>query len=493
MAFRISRASSRSISVNFAASRVQDGNQISIVVGPNGVGKTRLLAAIANRFRERKSSGGLKDSLVDFKVDLASTSLAAPSRVVAQTFSPFSRFPVDRRQLMRFKEYLNDEQEKYVAIGFTRGMGIRGSVSKDAVGRIVRKLVTRPDQAVPLGIALRGLGFHERLELWYAPTPGSNGLDLSGKNESRAQWLNEVSRFLESIDGRDRVYSEHLRVKRELSDKSEVRETIAREIEEALHLVLSLERKPVRGSSTSSRPQFLIDLQLGQQLSAQTRQLLKALVTLNRFGILRLQDCNFYPDGSRRDWSQDSLMDLNGASAAFDITDASSGEQQLLSSLFGLVAEAEDHCLILMDEPELSLHPSWQTQFLDLLQEALKGFKGCHVIIATHSALLAQRARELKLDIVNLGGSRFRGEVGLDSRPSVDQTLLETFGLAVRDSAYVSRLLLSIVLEAEASPTRSDAGRAKLKILKAIYDSAAVKDEHVSELIDDAIQLIGIQ
>lgn len=493
MAFRIFRASSNLISVGFALSRSKEGNQISIVVGPNGVGKTRLLAAIANRFRERKGSGGLKDSLADFKVDLAPTSLAAPSRVVAQTFSPFSRFPADRRQLMRFKEYLNDEQEKYVAIGFTRGMGIRGSVSKDAVGRIVRKLVTRPDQAVPLGVALKGLGFHERLELWYASTPGSSGLDLSGGNKSRAQWRNDVSRFLESIESRDRVYSEQLRVKRELSDKSEVRETTVREIEESLHLVLSLESKPVRGSATSSRPQFMVDLRLERQLSAQTRQLLKALVTLNRFGILRLQDCNFYPDGSRRDWSQDSLADWKGASPAFDITDASSGEQQLLSSLFGLVAEAEDDCLILMDEPELSLHPSWQTQFLDLLLEALKGFKGCHVIIATHSALLAQRARELKLDIVNLGRSGFQDADGLAARPSVDQTLLETFGLAVRDSAYVSRLLLSIVLDAESAPDWSEMARAKLRALKDIYDSAAVKDEHVSELIEDALQLIGSQ
>ena len=116
MAFRIFRASSNSISVGFAVSRSKEGNQISIVVGPNGVGKTRLLAAIANKFRERKGSGGLKDSLADFKVELASTSLVAPSRVVAQTFSPFSRFPADRRQLMRFKEYLNDEQEKYLSL-----------------------------------------------------------------------------------------------------------------------------------------------------------------------------------------------------------------------------------------------------------------------------------------------------------------------------------------------------------------------------------------
>lgn len=493
MVFCISSASSNLIKVDFAARRVNEGNQISIVVGPNGVGKSRLLAAIAMRFRERKGSVGLKDSLADFKVVLASTSLKTPSRVVAQTFSPFSRFPADRRQMMSFKEYLSEGQENYVAIGFTRAMGVRGSVSKDAVGRIVRKLVTRPEQAVPLGVALRGLGFHEHLELWYRATPGSFGLDLSAANKSRTQWEEEVRHFLEAIEGRDRVYSEQLRVKRELSDKSEVRDTTVREIEESLHLVLTLDSKLGSNNAGTQRPKFKVDLPLEGKLSDETRDLLKALVTLNRFGILRLQDCNFFPNGSRLEWSQDSQMHLTGASPAFEITDASSGEQQLLSSLFGLVAEAEDDCLILMDEPELSLHPSWQTQFLDLLLEAIKGFKGCHVIIATHSALLAQRAFELKLDIVNLGSSGFRNEGGLASRPSVEQTLLETFGLAVRDSAYVSRLLLSIVLDAEKSPARSKAARIKLQMLKTIYDSAVLKDTHVTMLINDALQLTGIE
>ena len=218
MVFRISRVSSNSINVDFAASGVKVGNQISIVVGPNGVGKSRLLAAIAIRFRERKGSAGLKDSIAGFKVELGSTSTETPSRVVAQTFSPFSRFPSDRRQQVRFKEYLGADQYNYVAIGFTRGMGIRGSVAKDAVGRIVRKLVTRPDQAVPLGLALKGLGFYERLELSFGATPGSLGLDLSGESKSRNQWRKEISKFLEAIENRDRVYSEQLRVKRELLD-----------------------------------------------------------------------------------------------------------------------------------------------------------------------------------------------------------------------------------------------------------------------------------
>ena len=445
------------------------------------------------RFRERKGSAGLKDSIDGFKVVLGSTSLETPSRVVAQTFSPFSRFPSDRRQQMRFKEYLSAEQEKYVAIGFTRGMGLRGSASKDAVGRIVRKLVTRPDQAVPLGVALNGLGFFERLELWYGATPGSLGLDLSGESKSRNQWRKEISRFLQTIENRDRVYSEQLRVKRELLDKSEVRENTIREIEESLHLILSLNSNIGQNPKASSRLEFKVDLSLSRKISIENTEILKALLTLNRFGILRLQDCNFFPNGSRREWSQDVLTGWDGDLPAFEITEASSGEQQLLSSLFGLVAEAEDDSLILMDEPELSLHPSWQTQFLDLLLAALKGFKGCHVIIATHSALLAQRARELKLDIVNLGRSGFQVADGLAARPSVDQTLLETFGLAVRDSAYVSRLLLSIVLDAEVAPNRSEMARVKLKALRKIYDSAPLQDEYVTGLIEDALQLIGSQ
>lgn len=63
----------------------------------------------------------------------------------------------------------------------------------------------------------------------------------------------------------------------------------------------------------------------------------------------------------------------------------SSGEQHELVLLFILLFYAERDCVVLIDEPELSLHLTWQQQFLpDLMRVvALSGFD---VLIATHSA-----------------------------------------------------------------------------------------------------------
>jgi ABC-type thiamine transport system ATPase subunit len=77
----------------------------------------------------------------------------------------------------------------------------------------------------------------------------------------------------------------------------------------------------------------------------------------------------------------------------------SSGEQHQLVLLFELLFEMQQDSLILIDEPELSLHVRWQKQFISDLKQiiALNNFD---VIIATHSPQLISHWREL---IVSLG------------------------------------------------------------------------------------------
>lgn len=73
----------------------------------------------------------------------------------------------------------------------------------------------------------------------------------------------------------------------------------------------------------------------------------------------------------------------------FDFDNASSGEANILSNLLSLIPLIEDCSLILIDEPEISLHPLWQAKYIDLLNRVLENFSGCHIIIATHSPFLA--------------------------------------------------------------------------------------------------------
>ena len=66
----------------------------------------------------------------------------------------------------------------------------------------------------------------------------------------------------------------------------------------------------------------------------------------------------------------------------------SSGEQCLFLLFLGLISSIEDNSLILIDEPEISLHPSWQQRFVSILHDAFDQYNGCHFIIATHSPLI---------------------------------------------------------------------------------------------------------
>ena len=66
----------------------------------------------------------------------------------------------------------------------------------------------------------------------------------------------------------------------------------------------------------------------------------------------------------------------------------SSGEFDMLATVLSISAAADySHTLVLLDEPELSLHPNWQMTLIDNLDRALKN-KVCHMLIATHSHMI---------------------------------------------------------------------------------------------------------
>lgn len=66
------------------------------------------------------------------------------------------------------------------------------------------------------------------------------------------------------------------------------------------------------------------------------------------------------------------------------LAELSSGEQHELVLIYDLLFTVEEDSLILIDEPELSLHVAWQKQFIADL-ERIQAFKTLRVLIATHS------------------------------------------------------------------------------------------------------------
>ena len=70
-------------------------------------------------------------------------------------------------------------------------------------------------------------------------------------------------------------------------------------------------------------------------------------------------------------------------------TDLSSGEQHELVLLYELLFKVEPNSLVLIDEPELSLHVGWQSKFLEDLKEITK-LADLDILMATHSPDIIQ-------------------------------------------------------------------------------------------------------
>ena len=324
------------------------------------------------------------------------------------------------------------------------------------------------------------------MTLVYATTPLARKIEFDSDN-----WKlhDSVNRYLSSVQGDAKFSPQELPLRREVAPAME--STPPEEARERLADLLTDSILQVRETSAYSSnwrdKSYTLHVDLRRD-DASARQL-HAYLVLSRTGFLRIRNCYLESVSSEEHTWQMALE----SEKRFDITDASSGQQQTLSSLFGIAAEVEDDALLLIDEPELSLHPAWQSSYLDNLRGVLSSRRGCDVYIATHSPLIAQRARELGLEMINLSTHWS----SLDISPvevSVDQILLDDFSVPVRDSTYVAHHLLSLVMRAEREADdgrRADAVMERLIYLQKLYGTSSTQDRKLDKLIADAISLVS--
>lgn len=81
-----------------------------------------------------------------------------------------------------------------------------------------------------------------------------------------------------------------------------------------------------------------------------------------------------------------------------ELTDLSSGEQHEVVLLFELLFKAKENSLVLIDEPEISLHVVWQKAFLKDIEEIIK-LQKIDIVIATHSPFIIDDRWDLTVNL----------------------------------------------------------------------------------------------
>jgi predicted ATP-binding protein involved in virulence len=80
------------------------------------------------------------------------------------------------------------------------------------------------------------------------------------------------------------------------------------------------------------------------------------------------------------------------------LTQLSSGEQHQVVLLYELIFKTQEDVLVLIDEPEISLHVAWQKDFLDDLKRIIE-IQNMVVVVATHSPQIINSQWNLVVDL----------------------------------------------------------------------------------------------
>ena len=199
---------------------------------------------------------------------------------------------------------------------------------------------------------------------------------------------------------------------------------------------------------------------------------------------------NLSIDVKVEDISQDGrniTLFTNSSGDKFDINELSSGEKQLFLRTLAIRMLNPENSIILIDEPELSLHPKWQQRIVDVYR---KIGKNNQIIIATHSPHILGSVRKeniMLLDKDDEGKIVVRtGDELYDSygQPT-DRVLKDIMGLQTTRNPKVFKLLEEVRKIVDRDEYNSDEFKEKYRELKGILSS---KDEDIF-LIDMDIKI----
>ena len=337
----------------------------SVIIGCNGVGKSTLLKemvdffvdlhAYINNFKQKMSSAnkarlkGVKYHIDGVccevirigrtfltKIDdrfLASKKLRVPT-IVACNFGAFDKFPVQKVNGSSQTRY-DVPYYKYV------GAHVNGNmISSSAIAfRLLFALKENMDdrQRQNLSSILDFIGYDHTITLNYS---------IVLKSKKNGSVYDHVLQHVQ----KDKEYSKLT---------SEQRSNKVRELYDFY-----------KNKEFAKQPTCNYDIDIDQNSLAANEDL-NYIYKLKQYDLVQAASVVFYKKGKQ-----------------IASEEMSSGEFAMLSMVLSIsTASSDSHTLILIDEPELSLHPNWQMTIIDNLDRALKD-QVCHLLIATHSHML---------------------------------------------------------------------------------------------------------
>lgn len=170
----------------------------------------------------------------------------------------------------------------------------------------------------------------------------------------------------------------------------------------------------------------------------------------------------------------------------FSIDNASSGEFHFIFNMLNILSYIEQNSLILIDEPEISLHPEWQCRYISVLRKVLSDYPSCHVVIASHSHFLAAELNPESSSITQVinNGKNIIGTIYESDTFgwSVESILYNVFNIKTLRNYYLERDVNKILrLTSDVDANRNEINN----ILEKLDGLNIRKEDPLNDLIND--------
>lgn len=413
-------------------------NHFTVLIGKNGSGKSRFLADLcrsfatmdeelhssAEKLKFRKLRPGFDVTYVISGRKVSVTRergpvffdgadwhrAAKPARVIATTITPFDKFPVSRG-----RSDFSAEHAMYRYLGAKNRVG--QATGSGQLSRVVESLIFATHKLaadrVRLSQVFDLLGYKPRIEIVYRPRFSKKTLEELGTTSGGqpGELLNVLLRnspFRHRFDREGGVDPQRSR---------------------QLHVAVEkLAARIERGRLT-----FEVDFESGYR-TPDLFELYEDISELRSYGLISLSGL---------------MLERRDDNTQIDLKEASSGEQSIAVTILGIAGEIKDNSLVIIDEPEISLHPEWQEAFIPLLSSTFSSYAGCHFLLATHSPLLLSRLDPNNTSVFLMDSDSLVGAEQFSQRSSDYQlaTAFETPGY--RNEYLMREGLLALSLAAQ--------------------------------------------
>lgn len=407
-------------------SNVTNGPYVTLLIGPNGTGKSQLLESLikifnllsASKQKGEKVSKFQEDFELTYLIDTKHVSIRSikniemvllngyevslmeipiPEKILAAAINLNDRFPF-------ISSHSAARNENYEYLGIRTASNNAFKNYNTLLDRFTQSLSNRGNLPRYKGI-FDLIGLNPVVSVRYKA-----GRNLSkAKGESSFEYLKSPQAMMklfkgiiEELDSPGSVSIRRDKYRRVISNPENL-EIVAEFFRSRSELLLDYKRYIRYDSSVSFENSQNVDAFIFES---------EALRLIRDLEIFSVDKLILYRKNSRYTFEQ-----------------ASSGEHHILSGFINIISTIRSRSLIFIDEPEISLHPNWQIKYMNLLQETFSDYKDCHFVISTHSHFLVSDLLEDKSSVISLYSD--------DEMDVYNQTLdFDTYGWSAENILY---------------------------------------------------------